>query len=107
VGREKVIRVDFRKGRKPSTAGFGGGPRLLFAVFLGILFAQLTLVAAFYPKAIGSFFFGPTVIAVAVLVTLGARRLIARAQVARLYRRTAGSPSPSDRDDDHRGRTLH
>jgi len=107
VGREKVIRVDFRKGRKPSTAGFGGGPRLLFGVFLGILGVQLVSIAAFYPKAIGSFFFGPTVIALAVLGTLGARRVIAGVQVARLHRRTLGGSNPSDRDDDHRGRTLH
>ncbi len=107
MGCEKGIRVDFRKSRKPSTGGFGGGPRLLFTVFLGVLGAQLAFVAAFYPAAIGSFFFGPTVIAVAVLATLGARRIIAGMQISRLHRRTLGGASPSDQDDDHQGRTLH
>ncbi|GAB4269178.1 MAG: hypothetical protein Kow0092_23140 [Deferrisomatales bacterium] len=105
----KVVYVNFRKGKKPTGGGFGGGPRELWAVLLAVLVAELLAVAAFYPSAIGSFFFGPTVIAVAVACTLGARRVIARIQVARLHRKTfgAGKRRPPDRDDGHTGRTLH
>lgn len=106
VDGNKVIRVDFRRGRRPSAGGFGGGPRLLFAVFLGVLVVELLLVAAFYPQAIGSFFFGPTVIALAVACTLWARRGIARMQVSHLHRHTVGRREGSG-DDDHRGHTLH
>lgn len=104
VDGNKVIRVDFRRGRRPPAGGFGGGPRLLFAAFLAVLVAELLFVAAFYPQAIGSFFFGPTVIALAVVCTLWARRGIARWQVAHLHRHTVGR---RDHSDDHRGHTLH
>jgi hypothetical protein len=80
---------------------------LLFVVFLSFLGVQLTLAAFLYPHAIGSSFFGPTVIAVAVLGTLGARRVIAGLQVARLHRQTLGNSSPFDQDGDSQGRTLH
>lgn len=107
MGGNKVIRVDFRKGRSPSGGGFGGGPRLLFAVFLGVLTAELLVVAVLYPGVIASFFFGPTVIAVAVACTLWARRAIARAQVSRLHRQTVARRKDPDGGDDHRGHTLH
>ncbi len=106
LAKATVVHVDFRKGRKPSSGGFGGGPRLLFAVFLFVLGSLILGAAAGYPSVIGSFFFGPTVIAVAVACTLGVRRLIARIQVSRLHRSTLGK-SPFLRDDDHTGRTLH
>lgn len=102
----KVIRVDFRRGRRRAAGGFGGGPRLLFGVFLGVLVCELLVVAAFHPQAIDSFFFGPTVIALAVACTLWARRAIARWQVAHLHRHTVGRRERSG-DDDHRGHTLH
>jgi hypothetical protein len=107
LAKPNVVYVDFRKSRRPTSGGFGGGPRLLFAVFLMVL-GFLILAAAFaYPSSIGSFFFGPTVIAVAVACTLGARRFIARIQVARLHRRAQGGKSFASRDDDHTRRTLH
>ncbi len=84
----KVVYVDFGRQRKPTAGGFGGGPRLLLAVFLAVLGVELLAVAAWHPSAITSFFFGPTVIAVAVVATLGVRRVIARVQVARMYRKT-------------------
>ncbi len=106
MAKNKVVFVDFRQGKKPTSGGFGGGPKLLLTIFLAVLVLELLLVAAFYPSAIGRSFFGPTVIAVAVACTLGARRVIARLQVAALHRRTLGDGS-SDEDDDHTGRTLH
>lgn len=108
MGKGKVVYVDFGRGRKPTSGGFGGGPRVLFAVFLGVLILELLGAAVLYPSAIGSFFFGPTVIAVAVLCTLGARRIIARVQVSLLHHRTFATGVDHDRDDDdHTGRTLH
>jgi hypothetical protein len=107
LGKGKVVHIDFRKGRKPSSGGFGGGPRLLFAVFLAVLTIELLAVAVLYPSIIGSYFFGPTVIAVAVACTLGLRRVIARVQVARVYQRTHGGKGPVQSDDDSTGRTLH
>lgn len=108
MAKEKVVYVDFRKGRRPTSGGFGGGPRMLFLVFLAVLILELLVAAAIYPSAITSFFFGPTVIALAVACTLGARRIVARYQVGRMYRRTMGGHGRFDRDDDdHTGRTLH
>lgn len=107
MGKEKVVYVDFRGRKRPTFGGFGGSPRLLFAVFLSVLIFELLGAAYLYPSAIGSFFFGPTVIAVAVICTLAARRAIARIQVSQLHRRTVGRRAPSDRDDGHTGRTLH
>ncbi|MDW7709437.1 MAG: hypothetical protein SCH98_03100 [Deferrisomatales bacterium] len=107
VGGDKVIRVDFRRGRGRAPGGFGGGPRLLLGVFLGVLTVELLLVSALFPETIASFFFGPTVIAVAVIATLWTRRVIARAQVSRLHRRTVRRARDVDGPDDHRGHTLH
>ena len=107
MAKPNVVYVDFRRSRKPTSGGFGGGPQLLFVVFLLVLGLLILAAAVAYPSAIGSFFFGPTVIAVAVACTLGARKLIARIQVTRLHRRTQGGRRPSSWDDDHRGRTLH
>jgi hypothetical protein len=107
LGNGKVVHIDFRKGRKPSSGGFGGGPRLLFTVFLCVLILELLIAAVLYPSAISSAFFGPTVIAVAVACTLGLRRLIARMQVASLYRATREAKAPSQPDDENTGRTLH
>ena len=105
MAKGKVVYVDFRKGRRPTTGGFGGGPRLVSAVFLGVLLAELLAVAMLRPAVISSGFFGPTVIAVAVLVTLGVRRAVARFQVARAYRDSLG---PGDDSPDERsGGWLH
>ncbi len=100
----KVVYVDFRNRRPPPAGGFGGGPGFLLAVFLAVLFAELLAAAAFHPSVISSFFFGPTVTAVAVLAALGARRVLVRVRVARLYRKTLrGTDPPWKRSD----RTLH
>ncbi|WP_025321355.1 hypothetical protein [Deferrisoma camini] len=99
----KVVYVDFRKRGQPRS-GFGGGPRFVFAVFLVVLLLELLVVAAWHPASIGSAFFGPTVIAVAVVVTVGVRRLTARYQVRRLYRSTLGRAAPRRGSSD---RTLH
>jgi len=107
VDGDKVIRVDFGRGRRPSAGGFGGGPRLVLAVFVGVLVVELLAAAALYPRAIASFFFGPTVIAVAVICTIWARRVIARVQVSRLHRRATASQDPPGGGDDRQGRTLH
>lgn len=107
MAERKVVYVDFRKRGKVADGGFGGGPRRLFAVFLCLLIAEILAAAALYPSAIGSFFFGPTVIAVAVAGTLGVRRLVARYQVARLHRSLGGRPGGPDPDQRDRGRTLH
>lgn len=96
----KVVYVDFRK-RKPTRSGFGGGPRFVLGVFALVLVAELLAVAVWHPASIGSSFFGPTVIAVAVLVTVGVRRAVARYRVGRLYRQTLG------RDDPKTDRTHH
>lgn len=106
MAKNKVVFVDFRRGKRPTSGGFGGSPKLLLTIFVSVLVVELLLVAALYPSAIGRSFFGPTVIAVAVACTLGARRLIARLQVAALHRRTVGEGSFHE-DDDHTGRTLH
>ncbi|MBE0616980.1 MAG: hypothetical protein IH608_03490 [Proteobacteria bacterium] len=107
MDRDKVIRVDFRKGRRPLAGAFGGGRRFTLVVFAGVLVAELLAVAALYPSAIASFFFGPTVIAVAVVCTVGARRALARMQVSRLHRRTVARQGVLGGDGDHQGRTLH
>jgi hypothetical protein len=107
LGKGNIVHVNFRKGRKPSSGGFGGGPRLLFGLFLIVLVIELLAAAVLFPSAIGRIFFGPTVIAVAVACTLGLRRVIARIQVARLYRMTREGKGPSENDDGHTGRTLH
>ncbi len=99
----KVVYVDFRKRGAPRS-GFGGGPRFVLAVFVLVLLLELLVVAAWHPASIGSPFFGPTVIAVAVVVTVGVRRLTARCQVRRLYRSTLGRNPPRQGRSD---RTLH
>ncbi|RMG97233.1 MAG: hypothetical protein D6708_01660 [Candidatus Dadabacteria bacterium] len=96
----KVVYVDFRR-RTPPRSGFGGGPRFVFGVFVLVLVAELLAVAVWHPASIGSSFFGPTVIAVAVLVTVGVRRAVARYRVGRLYRQSLG------RDESRSDRTLH
>jgi hypothetical protein len=105
VGRNKVVYVDFGKGNRTATGGFGGGPRFLFGVFVAILVIELFVVAVWYASAISSAFFGPTVIMVAVLGTLAARRLIARAQVAYLYRKT--TRDTDEPPDEQTGDWLH
>ncbi len=106
MAEDKVVYVNFSKGRKPTAGGFGGGPRLLFGVFAAVLVVELLAAAVFYPRAITSGFFAPTVIAVAVAATLGARRLIARAQVAHLHRQASRNRDFHDHDDST-SRTLH
>lgn len=107
MGDEKVIRVDFRQKRRPGSGGFGGGPRSLLGIFAAALGVQLLAAAVFHPRVIGSSFFAPTTIAVAVICTLAARRLIARVQVSRLHRQTVENAVHPHRDDGSRDRTLH
>jgi hypothetical protein len=105
--KKKVVYVDFRKRRKPSTGGFGGTSRQLFAVFLAVLAAELLVAAGVYPRWIASGFFAPTVIAVAVATTLGAQRLAARHQISRLHRHAVEKNGTFSGEDDRGGRTLH
>ncbi len=103
----KVVYVDFRQKKGAAVGGFGGGRGTTAGVFLGVLAAEILVAAAFVPSAIGSFFFGPTVIAVAVVATVWARRLVARVQVARLHRQRHGGSRAGQGDQGDRGRTLH
>ncbi len=107
MGDEKVIRVDFRRKRRPGSGGFGGGPRSLLGIFAAVLGVELLATATFHPRVIGSSFFAPTAIAVAVVCTLAARRVIARVQVSRLHRQTVANAADPHRDHDSRDRTLH
>ena len=107
VAGKKVVYVDFRKRRKPAGGGFGGTVRQLFVVFLAASAAVLLLAAAFYPQSIASGFFAPTVIAVGVAATLGARRLAAHYQISRMHRDTLRKSAAFRDKDDHSGRTLH
>jgi hypothetical protein len=104
LGREKVVFVDFRRGRKPPPTGFGGGPRFLFGLFLSVLLLEVLGAAIVWPSSIGSAFFGPTAIAVAVALALGVDRLVARARFARLRGRGRGSDGHGEGSA---GRTLH
>lgn len=107
MGARKVVYVDFNRRRKPSAAGFGGTPRQLFTVFAAVLVVELLLVAALHPRWIASGFFAPTVIALAVAATVGAQRLAARYQIARLYKRTMENNKRAHGEDGRDGRTLH
>lgn len=107
VSGKRVVYVDFRKRRKPSAGGFGGTPRQVFGVFLALLTGELVVAAVLYPRWIASGFFAPTVIAVAVIATVGIQRWVARRQIAGLHKRattpTVGQRGGEDRD----GHTLH
>ena len=107
VSEKKVVYVDFRKRRKPSTGGFGGTPRQLFGVFLALLAGELLVAAALYPRWIASGFFAPTVIAVAVIATVGLQRLAARRQIAGLHKRATAQDRSPRGEDDRDGHTLH
>lgn len=103
---KNVVFVDFRKGRGPSLRGVSGESRLALVVFLALLTAEVLGAAVFFPSAIGSGFFGPTVLALAVAGAMGARRAVDSARVARSRRRlreSGGTPVSGDRA----GRTLH
>lgn len=107
LGSEKVVRVDFRRKRRPTRGGFGGRPAVLLGIFGAVLGVELLGAAALHPRMIGSSFFAPTAIAVAVVCTLAARRVIARVQVAQLHRRIVGEELARERNDGSRDRTLH
>lgn len=72
-----------------------------FGLFLAVLLLEVLGVAVVWPSAIGSSFFGPTAIAVAVAMALAADRLVSWAR----------RPGPRDETDErgggHAGRTLH
>lgn len=103
MAREKVIFVDFRKGRRPPPKGFGGGPRFVFGLFLAVLLAELAgAAAALGRSAIASPFFAPAAVAVAVAAAVGVDKLVARVRLARLGRRP-----PAHFGGDHEGHTLH
>lgn len=104
---DKVVRVDFRRKRRPGSGGFGGSSRSLIGIFAAVLGLELLAAAAFHPGGIGSSFFAPTAIAVAVICTLAARRMIARVQVSRLHRQAAGGSRDRPRDAASPDRTLH
>jgi hypothetical protein len=104
---KNVIFVDFRSRRKPMFSGFRRGSGLTAGVFLGLLAAEILGAAAFLPSAIGSAFFAPTTIAVAVAGTMGVNRVATRIQTARLLRRASGRGSPTNHDPERTGRTLH
>ena len=105
--KEKVIFVDFRKRRKPSLSGFEGGSKMPTGLFLGFLAVEVLGAAAFLPSAIGSAFFAPTVIALAVALTMGIGRLRSGFQSARFKRRRGLESMREDRGPGHTGRTLH
>jgi hypothetical protein len=102
----KVIHIDFQKGRKPVRGAFGGGPRLVVAIMAATLAVIVAAVAAVHPEGIASPFFGPVAVVVAVLMALGARKVIAYLQAHRLHRELADRSS-SGPDDNPRGHTLH
>jgi membrane protein implicated in regulation of membrane protease activity len=105
--RGNIVFVDFRRRRKPSLGGGRAGSRLTVGVFLGLLAAEILGAAAFLPSSIGSAFFGPMVIALAVAGTMGLSRIASNVQAARLRRRLGGLRGPADPDPDRAGRTLH
>lgn len=105
--KEKVVFVDFRNRRKPSIGSGRAGSKLTIGVFLGFVGIELLAAAICLPSSIGSGFFGPTVIALAVAGTMGVSRLAQRARMARVRRRLASRGDPAEPDPDHAGRTLH
>jgi len=107
VSGKRVVYVDFRKRRKPSAGGFGGTPRQLFGVFLALLTGELVVAAALYPRWIASGFFAPTVIAVAVIATVGIQRWVARRQIAGLHKRATAQTGGRRGEEDRDGHTLH
>jgi len=103
--RGKVIHVDFNKERRKPPAHLGGGPRFVVGVFVAALVAVVVLMALASPSMVTSAFFAPTAIVVAVLAALGARRVMARAQVDMLHK--AMMEKQKEDDEGPGGRTLH
>jgi hypothetical protein len=99
VGSRKVVFVDFGKRRRGSRRA--GGTALLFWLFLSLVGSEILLAAVLLPSSIGSSFFGPTVVVVAVALALGCGRLLGRERVP-----TRGPVRESDHPGDA-GPTLH
>ncbi len=103
---KNVVFVDFRKGRKSTLRGAGVGSKFAMGLFLVLLALELLGAAVLIPSAIGSAFFGPTAIAIAVVGALGARRAVSRLELARTRRRFAKQRTDG-RDDGQPRHTLH
>lgn len=102
-----VVFVNFRGRRKPSFGGPRSGSGRTVGVFLALLGVEIFGAAVLLPSSIGSAFFGPTVIALAVAGTMGLSRMTAGLREARIRRRFLEPEGPAGGDSGRTGRTLH
>lgn len=104
----KVIYVDFAEKRRSRPFSLGGGPRFTVGVFFVVLLALTGFCAYLWPQWLTTGFFAPTVIVLAVLATLGAKKAVIAFQMARLSRTPVHNDKKSfGSSDDRGGRTLH
>lgn len=113
-GTDKVIQIDFRKGKRSTPRiAFLAGPRLVAAVMIFVLVALIVLAAVLEPSWISMPFFGLTVVLVAVMAALATRWLALRLAARKMLRERLGhapppfAPEADTSRDDPRGRTLH
>lgn len=103
--RDKIVFVDFGLGKRNGPRFSRPGQRATVALFVSLLLGQILLVSVVLPSAIGTSFFAPVVVAVAVGGTMAFHRLLKKP------RSTASDPY--DQDGGRRGgardsgRTLH
>lgn len=103
---DKIIFVNFATRRKDDTLSFGGGPKFMTGVFFSVLAGLVVLIALLWPELLLSYFYGPTLILIAVLAAVAARKILIKIQVARFARKMQAARAKAERKETD-GRVLH